>query len=262
MPTEPDVHPGSVRDRLLGVDDAVGIRIAEAPDVGRDGQVEVILVREYPVRHIRHEVVEILEDLLRVVGDAIAVRILQAVQSLLVHRQVTPVAGAVPVPVLEPLVLGAPFRRQHPLVEGALVLDVLEDDGWHHPVGVCPDVDLVAVGARRARRVQPPPVIERDADWIRDEALRRPQAEHEPRCDLRRQGIAAQRCEADGRVGREPHDARRERRRWFDEQCAHRERRGYRHGCWSGGLAAAQDGQHTGCSTQPRARRKADCFFK
>ena len=243
MAAEPDVHSRAVRQRFLRVDHAVAVRVAKAPEVGRHRGEQIALVPEDVVEGVGDEVVEVLEHERGLVRHAVAVRVLDAVEPFLGERQVTPVARPVPVEVLQPLVLRAAFRCQHVVVEGALVLHVLERDRRDHPVLVAADVDLTLAGPARAGREQPSLVVERDADWIGNHRLGSPQVQleagRETGGDCRAIGLRERRR----RIGGELDHAGCERRGLLDLQRSNGDRRrGRRGGRLRRGGAAARGG--------------------
>src|SRR5690606_5948475 len=125
---EADVNPRAVRDRLAGIDHAVAILVAQPPDIGREGEDELVVVGEDPMRHVGDHVVESVEDLVGAVSYAVPVTVLDAVDALRMYGQISPVARAVAVEVLQPLILITPGGVQLAQIELTLVLDRLEGE--------------------------------------------------------------------------------------------------------------------------------------
>ena len=139
-------------DRFLRVEHAVAVGIAQAPQVGRDGRVDVAArVHHDAAEDVGRDVlVEALEHDRRLVGDAVAVGVLDAEDSLGHAHQIAEVAHAVLVEVGDPGVLVAQLGRHLLAEELAQVLGGLQPLDLRHPVGVLAGVEPLAAARRRA----------------------------------------------------------------------------------------------------------------
>jgi hypothetical protein len=57
-------------------------------------------------------IIEVAEDLLRVVGDTVAIGVFETIEPFFMEGEIAPVARAIAVPILQPWILGAVFRAR------------------------------------------------------------------------------------------------------------------------------------------------------
>jgi hypothetical protein len=134
LPVQPPVRPdrdtgnsmpakcrvGVVSDAhgSLGIDGAVAVLVAHAPDARRNAEEQVSPVVEQSAHDVEGGIrVETFGHDLGDVTDAISVRILDPDQAFFHLGQVPPVMGTVLVQIVDPHVLRAARRRELPLIE-------------------------------------------------------------------------------------------------------------------------------------------------
>ncbi len=174
------MHRVPVTDRRFLIEDAVPIRVAEPPEIRGHGHVQIAIVRENAPRDVgRHVLIETGIRQARLIGDAVAVRVLDSVDPLLHDRQVAPVAHTVLVFIRQPGIDRAQRGRHLAAEEAPKILCGLERRHFRHPIRVLTCVEELA-RSWRGRDVGDTVGIEIDRQGVRDEMSGSPHVDGEP----------------------------------------------------------------------------------
>ena len=175
-----DVHAETMRDDLPLVGDAVVIRIAQAHEIRRDGDVNPAFVIQDARRDAGDDAVKTLGKDRHLVRCAIAIGVAKLVNALAVNGEVLPVDGAVLVVIFEvtawqPQLPGGEFTLQ----EGFLFFDAGQRDVVRDPRRVLADVEVRHLAPRGGRNVDATLFVRGDGHGIGHVEIAGPPVEFE-----------------------------------------------------------------------------------
>ena len=162
-----DVHAEAVRDDLALVGDAVVIRVAQAHEVGRDGDVNPAVVIQNACGDAGDDAVEALGEDGHLVGGAVVVGVAKLVNALAVNGEVFPVDRAVLVVIFEAAawqaqLAGGEFAFQ----KGFLFRNAGERDIVGNPHRMLADVEIGDFAPRGGGNIDAALRVSGDSDGI------------------------------------------------------------------------------------------------
>ena len=111
VPAKANVYTVAVRNGRFRFGYAIAVFVFHAPQIGRNGYVQIIAIGHDAPGDIGHLVMEVVHNQLRLVGNAIAGSIFDPEHVFFLNGHVPPVVRAIAVQIFQPIVFLAVFRR-------------------------------------------------------------------------------------------------------------------------------------------------------